>query len=296
MKVVITGVTGFICSHLAQHLLNSDVETTAIVRPQSDLSDLAQYATLNTVTYDGKINELKQFFAEYKPDLVIHLASCFIAEHQSEQIEQLIQSNLVFATELLEAGVHAGVRKFINTGTSWQHYQNSNYNPVCLYAATKQAFEQVIDYYVQAHGLQALTLKLFDTYGPNDKRKKLFYLLQQASESQAKLAMSPGEQLLDLVYISDVVDAYMQAITLVQSNDVVHHQRYAVSCEKPIALRELVSMYEQINRVSLNIEWGGRVYRQREVMQPWTAGAILPGWKPKISIEQGIATLNELAS
>ena len=68
----------------------------------------------------------------------------------------------------------------LTAGTAWQHYNNQSYDPVCLYAATKQAYECLIDYYVKVHGLHAVTVKLHDTYGEGDERGKLFYLLQSS--------------------------------------------------------------------------------------------------------------------
>ena len=90
-----------------------------------------------------------------------------------------------------------GVSKIINTGTFWQHYENREYSPTCLYAATKQAFESILHYYVEAKFLMIITLILFDSYGPSDPRPKLFSLLQEARQSEKVIAMSPGEQKID---------------------------------------------------------------------------------------------------
>ena len=138
---------------------------------------------------------------EANPEIVFHLASLFLAQHTLEDIERLVQSNLLFGVQIAEAITLQGVTKLINTGTSWQHYENEDYNPVCLYAATKQAFEDMLKFYVEASKLKVITLKLFDTYGPDDSRPKLFTLLRKVAQEQTELAMSPGEQLIDLVYM-----------------------------------------------------------------------------------------------
>src|SRR4051812_1833664 len=78
-----------------------------------------------------------------KPDVVFHLASLFVSDHRVQDVQNLVESNLLFGTQLLEAMAQAGVKRIINTGTSWQCP-----HPFNLYAATKQAFESILGYYV----------------------------------------------------------------------------------------------------------------------------------------------------
>ena len=73
--------------------------------------------------------------------------------------------------------INAGCYRMVNTGTSWQHYENSDHRPSNLYAATKQAFEEILNFYATAYPLRVCSLHLSDTYGPNDIRPKLFGFL-----------------------------------------------------------------------------------------------------------------------
>jgi len=187
-----------------------------------------------------------------------------------------------------------GVRLLVNTGTSWEHYGTPPVAPVNLYAATKQAFEAILHYYVEARGLRVVSLKLFDTYGPGDPRPKLFTLLRTVAANQEVLAMSPGEQLIDLVFIDDVIAAFVLAAERLRAEMVKGHECYAVSSGAPLKLRELVELYGRILGTPLPIEWGGRSYRQREVMVPWNTGAAVPGWHPKVALEQGIRRMEGL--
>lgn len=97
--------------------------------------------------------------------------------------------------------------------------------------------------------------------------------------------MSPGEQYIDLVYIDDVVDAYMLAFERVQGVQAKRWEEYVVSSKNPIQLRELVKLYEQVTGKKLMINWGGRPYRPREVMIPWDKGKLLPHWQVKVNLE-----------
>jgi nucleoside-diphosphate-sugar epimerase len=221
---------------------------------------------------------------------VFHLASLVLPQHNESQIESLIESNILFGTQLAEAMNANGIRKLINTGTSWQHYQGKTYSPVCLYAATKQAYETILTYYTEVHGLQVASLKLFDTYGPGDKRKKVIPLLIESMNTGSELMMSPGDQLMDLVYIDDIVSAYLHAARLVLNEDNPGDvKEYAISSGNPISLKRLVDEICDISGRTINVKWGGRPYRPREVMIPWRTGNQLPGWQPAVSLREGLA-------
>jgi len=297
-KVLVTGGTGFVGSHLARRLSTEGWKLHLIVRPGSNLEpirDILGQATL--YVHDGSSSDMDRILEAARPDVVFHLASLFLAQHRVEDIGPLVTSNVLFPIQLLDAMAAHGVRRLVNTGTQWQHYEDSEYSPVCLYAATKQAFEAIIRYYVETSALRVVTLKLFDTYGPSDPRPKLFRLLDSAAREQKTLPMSPGEQKLDLVYIDDVVKAFVVAAKRLTdwTEETGGHESFAVSSGNPLRLKDLVRYYEQAIGRELPIEWGGRPYRFREVMIPWRKGSPLPGWKPEVSFEEGIRRVISVA-
>lgn len=287
-RVLVTGATGFIGQHLASRLLSMGNDVHLLVRERSDLSVLGadrERCTLHV--FDGTYESAGRAVKESAPDTVFHLASLFLAQHSASDVQSLIRSNVEFGAYILEAMTECGVSRFVNTGTSWQNYNNAAYEPVNLYAATKEAFSDILAYYTAAKGLHAVTLKLFDTYGPGDTRKKLFTLLKKASETGEELQMSPGEQLLDIVYIDDVIDAFVQAIPLLDVSEPAA-SGYAVSSGNPITLRSVVEIFSAAVGRRVNVVWGGREYRPREVMVPWNSGPAVPGWAPKWSLEDGL--------
>lgn len=288
---LITGATGFVGSHLMRRLVREGWEVHIVSRVGSTLPDDLTSSRVVNYTHDGTTEGMIRIVDNAKPELVFHLASLFLEQHQPKDIEALIQSNLLFGNQLLEAMYLNGVRLFVNTGTSWQHFENNDYSPVCLYAATKQAFETMIRYYVDVRDFKAITLKLYDTYGPFDPRPKLFSLLEKAAKSGESLAMSGGEQMINLVYIDDVIEAYLIASNRLLMNQVLCQEVYALSSGNPIPLKELVGIYEKVINKKLPIEWGQLPYRKREVMVPWNRGSALPGWKPTVGIEEGIMAM-----
>ncbi|MDO9568060.1 MAG: NAD(P)-dependent oxidoreductase [Hydrogenophaga sp.] len=281
-KALITGATGYVGSKLSQRLLANGWQVDVLVRTAGRPLPESLAHLVGQHTYDGSAQSALDAVAATKPDVVFHLASMVIAEHNSDQITDLINSNLLFGTHLAEACVRNGVLRFINTGTYWQHYRSEGYDPVCLYAATKQAFEDILDFYADAFGLRVITLKLFDTYGPDDPRPKLVNLLVKALHSGEALGMSPGEQVLDLVHIDDVTNAFLVgAQQLLNGTAYTPHKRYAVSSGAPLSVRQLVALMEQVSGKTIQVTFGVRPYRSREVMMPWQGGFLLPGWVSK---------------
>ena len=286
-RALVTGATGFVGSHLVRRLVHDGWDTYVIARRTSKSFFQADGPNLKIEVHDGSSEQVVRMVGEAKPTVVFHLASLFLAEHGPGDVEGLINSNVLFGTQLVEAMAVSGCRHLINAGTSWQHYGDAVYDPVNLYAATKQAFEDILMYYVKAYGMRAITLSLFDTYGPNDTRPKLMTLLWKSALSREPLAMSPGDQFVDLVYIDDVIDAFILAADLVGKQSE-GHSRYGVSSGAPMRLRDLVATFEKVSGLNVHITWGAKPYRRREVMRPWSTYQLVPGWKPKVLFEQGV--------
>lgn len=292
MKILITGATGYIGSHLTSHLVGKDYDIAVLLREDSKTTLLSKH--LNTIQIyrtNGSFADLVRIIEAFHPEVVIHLASLFLSQHHPEQVEELINSNILFPTTLVEAMATFGVSKLINTGTSWQHYENADYNPVNLYAATKQSFEDICEYYSRAMKIKIITLKLFETYGPGDPRKKLIPLLLKCLTTKQTLKLSPGDQKLDLVHIQDICTAYETALNQISKMKHPDHLKYGISSGSHIRIRDLVGMIEKVSRENLTIIWGGRPYRDREIFHPWSKFDPLPAWKPKISLEKGLRSL-----
>lgn len=292
MKILVTGATGFIGNHLSRRLLKNGHSICAVLRNESASAGLKRRG-IDYFVDPGDTEELIEYFSKEKFDGCVHLASCFIVEHKPADIPDLINSNLLFSTRVLEASARTDVNWFINTGTFWQHYENNEYSPVNLYAATKQAFEAIIRYYSDIFSINIVTLKLNDSYGPEDVRPKIFKLWSDIAESGETLEMSPGGQLVDFTHVYDIVDAYIRMIEILENEDPGNYRgrSYAVSSGSPIKLKELAEVFSRVTNKKLNIKWGKRPYRKREVMVPWSKGERVPGWGPKISLEEGISGL-----
>lgn len=100
MKIFITGASGFIGKHLLHNLVNEGHQVTINVRKTcSTLNKNVKTFTIN----EEDINETIRFFKEQSFDGVIHLASLYITNHTSDDIFNLINSNVRFSAFTLEA-------------------------------------------------------------------------------------------------------------------------------------------------------------------------------------------------
>lgn len=287
---IITGATGYIGSHVAKHLLSKGWNVSIIAQAEFGYSNIGDVKSqLDVFEYDGDINKLIDFFKKKNVDVVMHLAAAVITNYTPEQIPTLIRSNVEFGTEVLEAMKQSSTRLFIGTGSYWQNYNSDTYNPVDLYAATKEAFEKILQYYVDAYDFRAIILRLFDVYGEDDKRPKLWTLLRDIAGTEKTLDLSPGGQLLDLVHIDDVVRAYEHAYDLLIHYPKIRNEVYGVFSGNQVPLTEAVNLFKEILQKPIEVRFGARPYKRREVMHPCRTYQRLKGWVPEIDMAHGFS-------
>src|SRR6266849_2891380 len=90
---------------------------------------------------------------------------------------------------------------------------------------------------------RSIWLMLSDTFGPGDSRPKLLNLMRSAASTGKLLEMSPGEQLVDLVYIDDVIEAFkLAADRMLPDGMAARHEHYSVCSGTPIRVRALVPL------------------------------------------------------
>ena len=291
---LITGVTGFIGGELARRLIKDNWSVAIVVRDGSDLSSIADISAASTTyRYDGTTESLTSILDEAKPEVVFHLASLFLADHAPSQVTELIGSNVLFGAQLLEAMVACGVRNIVSAGTSWQNFHSNSYRAVNLYAATKQAFEDILDFYVDRYSLSSVVLKLFDTYGATDKRRKLITLIVDAVKNAQELGVSPGEQVIDISHIDDVVEHFLRAGEFSITKELPESHVFFVSGER-FTVKELVKAIEWAADTRASIVYGARPYREREVMYLPALDGQTPPWDNLLSktpLRQGVQAL-----
>lgn len=302
MNIIVTGATGFIGKNLLVYLaqkpknnflvtLRSRKKFNSLKIKQKNLSKIKPLLVNSKTTHQELVRNLKLF----KPDLLIHLATCYIHEHRSDDINDLVSSNILFGTKLLQACIEVGCQKIINTSTVWEYYEDKKI-PVNLYAATKSAFDQILNYYYSAYKLQIITLHLFDTFGENDPRKKLIPYLIQNLNKNIEISLSEGRQIMEFLHIDDVVELYQHSIKKINESKKSFKVSYFPQGEQ-FTLRQLIKLFQKITHSSIQFKFGEKPYRFREVMKI-TRGknTIRLSWQPKKNLTQLFYNLKKSSS
>ncbi len=287
MTIVVTGATGYVGREFIKTFQNT-YKIIALVRSTSNL-DILETLNCKLAKFDD-FKDIEDVFIKNDVSGILHFASKVLVEHIQNDINNLANSNITYGTYLLEFAKKYKTKWFINTGTFWQNYESEAYNPVNLYAATKEAFENIAKYYTQTSDLVFTTIKLNDTFGPKDTRPKVFNLWDKYSKSGEVLNMSKGEQIIDISYIEDVVSAFGIMIKNLDNQNAqkFNNKSYLVTSNQRMSLKKLAEIFENITNRRLNINWGGRSYRNREVMIPLAKDEVVPNWIQKYTLKEAI--------
>jgi nucleoside-diphosphate-sugar epimerase len=290
--VLLTGGSGYIGSGLTRRLVEDGHAVSLLLPSDAALDQLGGLADRLAVYRDAHTWQgVRRAVQASHPDLVYHLAALVLTSHGAEDVRRLVDSNVRFGAELLQAMTEAGAERLVVAGTHWQHFEDAAFDPVNLYAATKQAFEDLLVFWSNTTPLRAIVLKLFEVYGPDDPRPKLVPLLLRIAREGGQAELTPGEQVVDFVHVDDVVEAFVVAGARTGALAPGGRETYAVSSGAPIPLRQLVREFEEALGRPLAIRWGARPYRAREVMRPWSGGQPLPGWRPTTPLRDGFRRL-----
>ena len=280
-KFVVTGSTGFIGRSLVMELIGLGHEVVTPLRKSSAASAHPSSIVVDVADFDGMVEHFTGSSG------VFHLATMFRGNHLPAEIQPMVESNVTFLALVCEATCRAGVPAFVYTESASQHVEGVDYSPSSLYAATKQAGTDVVRYYAR-RDLRTCCLTLFDTLGPGDTRGKLLSLLEQTAAEGGVLQMSPGGQLVDYLFVTDVVAGLMVAMNKTISGNMENPYFARLSSMAPVPLRHFVEMVEDSIGSPINVDWGAREYREGEMFEAWDWPPVLDGWAPKVSLEAGI--------
>jgi len=262
MKVLLTGATGFIGTNLICKLKEDGHRIGILIRSRSLEKRSILWDEVSAFHSDS-FETIDSAIGEFKPDVIVHLAVLYINKHEHPDVKNLVESNITLGSLVLEAMVKNQIVNFLNIGTRWQHLDNERYNPANLYAATKEAFSVLVEYYGK-QGIKYKTIELCDTFGKNDTRKKIVDLMTDACKSGIPIDLSPGEQILDLLYIEDLCNYLSSKIS---NNSFFDNSIISLSGTE-IVLKDLGNIIEKIYNVNGCLNWGGKPYRDNEVMIP----------------------------
>ncbi|EAI3822457.1 NAD(P)-dependent oxidoreductase [Campylobacter coli] len=287
MKILLTGATGFIGANFIEKYHNQ-YSIVALVRKNSKIDKIKNKCKI--YYYDENIEQILISLKHENIQGVVHLATLYLKTFTACDIKNLADSNIIFGLELLNISMLLNIKFFINTITFSQFANSTHYKPKTLYDATKQAFMDLTKFYSSYFDI--FNLMIYDTYGKNDTRPKIFNLWRDISLNNTSIDMSPGEQKIDISHVDDIANGINILIQNFINKDTTNNQIYTLENHR-YSLKELAKIFENIAQTKLKINWGAKNYLPNEIMIPIsskdTAGiAPLPNWSPAIPLKTGI--------
>ena len=290
--VILTGGTGFVGSHLLERLLKLDKKVILLKRSFSGtwrIDKFMENENLTVKNTDGQSPD--DIFSQYDIEGIIHLASVSKRQISPQVISEMIDANIKFPTQLLEASAKNNVGFFVNTGSAYEYQLNNppisektKIQPFNLYASTKIAFEDMLKFYSTEYPLKASTLKLFTPYGPKDNESKILPYLIVNSIRKDKIHIKSPEKTLDLTYITDVVDSYITLINNFEKLD--RYESFNVGTGTGTRIRDVLKLIEADLGKNENVSFG-----DLEDDQVWCLNDKIKqrlNWTPETSLTDGI--------
>jgi len=297
-KILITGATGFIGSHLTRKLVEAGFEVGIIKRQNSNtwrINDLL--AKLKVYEVDLRdTQKVSEAVSAFRPDAIFHLATYYAVKHRPKEIPLMVETNVLGAINLLEAANKSSLKLFINTSSCFVYRESKNklkendeLNSLNLYALTKIQAEQACSFYAERFGLKAITLRLFPPYGPADHNRRLIPYAINSLLSGESLKMTTGKQQWDFTYVADIVEAYFRLLKSPKLPE--KHEIFNVGTGNAVPVREVISQINKIMAGKLEPEWGVIPHRENEVWftcADTTKTRNFLKWEPKTKIEDGL--------
>ena len=231
MKILVTGVAGFIGSHLALRLLARG-DTVVGIDNMNDYYDVTlkearlrrcvnpsfTFERLDIVDRKG----MAALFARNSFDAVMHLAAQAGVRYSIENPAAYVDANLVGFGNILEGARHGKVKHLVyassssvygaNTKLPFSEHDNVDH-PVSLYAATKKANELMAHTYASLYGLPSTGLRFFTVYGPWGRPDMaLFKFTRGILEGERIPVFNRGEMIRDFTYVDDIVEGVIRTI------------------------------------------------------------------------------------
>lgn len=280
-RVLLTGVTGFLGSHLAKALLAAGYEVVALKRKSSSLRRV-ESITANIVFFDIEGLDFIELFRDCgKIDTIIHTATCY--GRNNESVSEIFAANTEFPLRLLDAGSRAGVALFLNTDTILDQYLN-------LYALSKNQLLQWGKFFSMHGKIRFGNIRLEHFYGADDDPTKFStFIINSCLNSVPELKLTKGEQKRDFIYIDDVVSAYM---VLLKNKNCFNspYVEFEVGCGQSISISDFVETVHRLTASKTHLAFGALPYREGEVMHSAAdiTGLVALGWHCRYDIETGI--------
>jgi nucleoside-diphosphate-sugar epimerase len=284
-KVLVTGASGFIGSHLCQRLVSTGAAVHAVSRsPRSNYCENLRWWAADLT----RIDTVRQLFESIRPDIIYHLASHVMGAPSLEHVLPTFHSNLQTSVNLLTAAAEKGCQRLVLTGSLAEPELGKGENfPVAPYAAAKWASSGYGRMFHSLYGVPVVLARVFMVYGPAQKDLSKLIPYVTVSLLQGKNPkVTSGERLIDWIYVSDVVDAYL-ALAEVAG---IEGSTFDIGSGKIVPIREIVNQVVNLLDSGVDVSFGALPDRP---MEPIRVADVLQtyqriGWKPATALSAGL--------
>ena len=253
-RVLVTGGAGFIGSFLVEELVNQGAVVTV-------LDNLSTGCPHNLRTCEDQIHFLEASLSDdsWEPALsektwdgIFHLASTSYVPPSIQDPFFDLENNAFSTLRLLEfTRTHCPAAPFLYASSAAVYgnpavlpiTEATPLAPISPYGVSKLATEQYVSVYAQVHGLPAASLRLFSVYGPRQRKQIVFDFLEKLRRNPDQLEiLGDGTQARDLVYVADVVQAFLR----VRQTGALQGEVYNVASGQAHTTRQIA---EEVARV-----------------------------------------------
>jgi len=300
-RILVTGGSGFIGSHLVKKLLQLEADVYVLIRPSSDTFRINECLDkIHVIKGDLEdFNNLKKDIEKIEPEIIFHLAAYVNRERSFENAEKCIKINVNGTVNLLKSLEKINYERFVNTGTC-EEYGNikapfkEDYlvKPPSPYSASKTASVLFCQAYHNIYGYPIVNLRPFLTYGPFQDEKMFIPQVILSCFRGKNFEMTGGKQGRDPTYIDDVIDGYLKASYKKAAIGEIINLGYG----KEYKIKEIAKMINNLMGNPIKILVGKKPYMENEIWHLYCsnekAKKIL-NWTPKIGLKEGlIKTIN----
>ena len=220
-SALVTGANGFIGSALVARLVAERVHVICLVRDKRRCLPFDPLSDLQTIEVPSfQTSCLKSRLADVSAEVVFNLASYGVRQEDRDP-DELIEGNVGLITHLLEAVAKWPLRRFIHSGSCSEYgspvgerlpiSESQPLRPLSVYGAAKAAAVLFGNSYASQLTIPFVTLRPFGVFGTREAPQRLVPYLIGHLEHNESVDLTPGEQVRDLLFEDDVVQAFLEA-------------------------------------------------------------------------------------
>ena len=302
-RILITGASGFIGSHLADRLVREGAFVGALSRTEGRLRALENRPAIQFIRCDlTSIERTRQAVKQFSPNILYHLAGHTDGPEDFDRCQTNINSNIQCTVSLLEAFRVAGGRTFIY-GDSTKVYGDSPapyrsdtpLRPLSSYAIAKAAGWQFCQLYQRLYGSNVISVRPTMIYGPRQNHNLITNVAEGVLEGRAELALMGGLQTRDPLYIDDALDAF---VAIAQNSETLRGSVLNMSGGDERTVAEIAStvveLMGSVTRVVPRADQARPTDTMRSCCDNDEAKRLL-NWQPKTTLRDGLQnTINYL--